>query len=177
MTGGLGSFFKKVIPIIMLLCFVAFGISIIFNNTDITYLKHITEDSNGNALTHPYYEYDFASYIDNIDINILQRAVTNIIDTTTFTDVLNSWETIWTNGYQLGDIFASIVNGFIMLVDVLLTIINFLIVPIRIIAGILLTGLSILGIDINSNGIIITTLNDLLDIGAIPLINAFFINE
>lgn len=176
MTGGLGNFFKKVIPIIMLICFISFGISIIFQNTDITYLKHITIDSQGNTLEHNYYTFDFNSYVQNIDIDILKRAITNIIDTESYQDVLNSWETIWTDGYQLGDIFSSIVNGFIMLIDVAITAINFLIVPIRIIAGVLLTGLSILGIDINSNGTIITSLNTLLDSATIPLIDAFYVN-
>lgn len=160
--------FTKVVPFTLLLCIVCFGIDIIFPNMNVTYLTHTT--INGSVL----YQFDFTSYFQNLSIELLRQATTDLIDTETFKNIVNAWKTIWTDGYDLGDIFKTIVNGFIMVIDAFLTIINLIIVILRIIIAILLLGMSIIGINIsNENSVILTTLNDIVASLTIPLVQAW----
>lgn len=156
----------KLIPFTFLLCLVCFGISYIFGIENLTYLTYNTT-SNGMKV----YYFDFNAYTQNIDINILKRATSNVIDTTTFNNIVEAWKTIWEDGYNFGDITTTIVNGFIMLFNIIILLVNIPLVLLRIASGILLTGLSLLGININNEtGIIIPSLNALLDFGAINYI-------
>lgn len=156
----------KLIPFTFLLCLVCFGISYVFGIENLTYLTYNTTN-NGMKV----YYFDFIAYTQNIDINILKRATSNVIDTTTFNNIVEAWKTIWEDGYNFGDITTTIVNGFIMVFNIIILLVNIPLVLLRIASGILLTGLSILGININNEtGIIIPSLNALLDFGAIDYI-------
>lgn len=158
----------KVLPFTMLLCIICFGIDIIFPNMNITYLTHTT--INGSVL----YQFDFTSYFQNISIELFRKATNDLIDTESFKNIINAWKTIWQDGYQFGDVFKSMVNGFIMVIDAVLTIINLIIVILRIIIALLLTGISIIGININNpNSVILTTLNSIVDSLTIPLVQAW----
>jgi len=158
--------FFRLIPITLLICFLCFGISYIFNIENLTYLQTL-QTNNGTKV----YSFDFASYVNNIDINILKRATQNIFDTQTFKNIIEAWTTIWEDGYNFGDLMNTIVNGFIMTIDIIMVIINIPLILLRICSGILLTGLSIIGININNEtGIIIPSLNAILDFAAIPYI-------
>lgn len=156
----------KLIPFTFLLCLICFGISYIFGIENLTYLTYNTTTNEMKV-----YYFDFNAYTQNIDINILKRATNNIIDTTTFNNIVEAWKTIWQDGYNFGDLTETIVNGFIMLFNIIILLVNIPLVLLRIASGILLTGLSILGININNEtGIIIPTLNAILDFGAIDYI-------
>lgn len=157
--------FTKVLPFTMLLCIVCFGIDIIFPNMNITYLTHTTINSS------VLYQFDFTSYFQNLSIELLRKATSDMIDTETFKNIVETWKTIWTDGYDLGDIFKTVVNGFIMVIDAFLTIINLIIVILRIIIALLLLGMSIIGINIsNPNSTILTALNDIVESTPITLI-------
>lgn len=155
----------KLIPIITLICFVCLGIQILFGTEGLTYL---TYKYTGNGIK--IYRFDLNSYVDNLDIDILKRATTNVIDTNAFKNVLDAWNTIWADGYQFKDILATVANGFVMLINAVILLINIPLVILRICSGIILTGMSIVGININANGIIINALNGILDSATIPYI-------
>lgn len=157
--------FTKVLPFTLLLCMICFGIDIIFPNMNVTYLTHTT--INGSVL----YQFDFTSYFQNLSIDLLKKATTNLIDTETFKNIVETWKTIWEDGYDLGDMFKTIVNGFIMVIDAFLTIINLIIVILRIIIAILLLGMSVIGINIsNPNSTILKALNDIVKSLTIDLV-------
>lgn len=168
---GLQKFFLKITPIIMLICFVCFGISHTFNagNNNITYLTQETIQIDENTSIDQY-KFDFRSYADNIDISILKRSTNQIIDIDTWQSTINSYNILWQDGYDIGDISQTILNSGILIIDGIIQFINITLVPWRIISGILLTGLSIIGININKETIIHNTLNSILDYAQIPLI-------
>lgn len=183
--GGLQRLFLKITPIIMLICFICFGITHAFQEErqpNITYLTHETIEviadnpvtEQNEQVTIENYNFDFQSYRDNIDIDILKRATTNVIDVKSYKDTLDEFNNIWEDGYQFGDGIQTIVNAVILVINTLIMPINIIIAPVRVIAGILLTGISLVGIDINRNTAIITSLNAILDNLAIPLINPTF---
>lgn len=158
----------KILPFTMLLCIICFGIDIIFPNMNVTYLTHTT--INGSVL----YQFDFTSYIQNLSIELIRKATSNLIDADTFKEIVDEWKLIWVDGYQFGDVFKTLVNGFIMVIDAFLTFINLIIVVIRIIIAILLMGLSLIGININNpNSLILKTLNDIVETLTINLIHPF----
>lgn len=158
----------KVLPFTLLLCMICFGIDIIFPNMNVTYLTHTT--INGSIM----YQFDFTSYFQNLSIEPFRKATNDLIDTETFKNIVNTWKAIWEHGYDLGDISKTLVNGFIMVIDAFLTIINLIIVILRIIIALLLTGMSIIGININNpNSVILTSLNDIVESLTIPLVQAW----
>lgn len=142
--GGLASVFKKLIPFLIIICLVTFGINIIFGN-NLTYLSKQT--INGTEI----WKFNFTKYLKNINFNNLKSAVTNVIDIKGFQQQINSFKAIWNNGYQLGDGIKTIIGVIILVIDGLITALNMVLVPIRLIAGLLLTALNILGIDISNN--------------------------
>lgn len=156
----------KLIPIITLMCFVCLGIQVLFGTEGLTYL---TYKYTGNGIK--IYNFDLNSYVDNLNINILKRATTNVIDTNAFKNVIDAWETIWADGYQFNDLLATIANGFVMLINAVIILINIPLIILRICSGIILTGMSIIGININAEGIIINALNSILDSATIPYIS------
>ena len=179
--GGLKSLFFKLIPLVTLICCVCLGISHAFQTQqtgNITYLTAETITINNNNtpqdttddITIENYTFDFATYRQNIDINILKRSTTNTLDINTYTSLLNVFNEIWEDGYNFGDGVQTIINAVILAIDTVIQILNILITPIRIIAGILLTGLSLVGININARTPINTALKGILDYAAIPLI-------
>lgn len=155
----------KLIPIITAICFVCLGISILFGTEGLTYL---TYKYTGNGIK--IYTFNLNNYVDNLNINILKRATNNAIDTQTFKNLIKAWQTIWADGYQAGDLLATIGNGFTLLIDAVIILINIPLILLRIAAGILLTGMSITGININTKGVIINSLNNILDSAAIQYI-------
>lgn len=158
--------FTRLTPIILLICFVCFGITYIFGINNLTYLNTI-HTTNGTTI----YTFDFSNYVNNLDINILKRATQNAINLNTFKNIIEAWETIWQDGYDFGDLMNTIVNGFIMVIDMTILIVNIPLIIIRICAGIILTGLSLIGINIsNETGVIIPALNSILDFAAIPYV-------
>lgn len=158
----------RIIPFATLLCFVCFGITIVFNVNNLTYLTQRT--INGQTM----YYFDFIHYIDNVDIEILQRATDNVIDTTPFQNIIDRWEELWADGYDVGDIVISIINGFTFIANIVILLINLILLIPKLIAGILLTALSLMGINIdNEQSIILTGLNTFLDISGIPMINTW----
>lgn len=183
--GGLQRLFLRITPIIMLICFICFGITHAFQQAgqpNITYLTHevIAVDDNNTPndttddITIDNYTFDVQSYANNININILKRATTNIINLEAYTETINGFKNIWRDGYQFGDGVHTIVNAIILAINTLLVPLNVILAPIRIIAGILLTAFSLVGININRETIIITSLNAILDHAAIPMINPTF---
>lgn len=173
--GGLQRLYFRILPIITLICFICFGVTHIFDRNEtkhITYLTHETINT-GTAENPIYienYNFDMRSYIDNIDINILERATNQVIDTNTFENTLYRFNQIWENGYDVGDVSMTIINGIILVVNGILTMINMTLIPIRIACGILLTAFSLVGININVETPITKSLNWLLDSLQIPLI-------
>ena len=173
--GGLGRLFSRIIPIIMLVCFVCLGITHTFNQIGAenhTYLTNETinvgTQENPNNIT--YYNFDVISYVNNVNIDILKEATNKVIDTETYKDNFESFNILWNDGYQLGDVSNTILNSVILVINTLITTINLVLFPVRIIAGILLTGMSLVGINISTQGIIVNSLKALLTSLAIPLI-------
>lgn len=194
--GGLQRLFLRITPIIMLICFVCLGITHTFQQEgqpNITYLTTETiaiDDNNTETteddITITNYSFDFKSYRENIDNDIIKRSLDNLIDTDNPqnpTDIqkyqanLNIFKTIWEDGYDFGDITGSILNAVILTINTLILPINVVLIPIRITAGILLTAFSILGININRDTGIIKFFNIILDELSIPLINPTWDNE
>lgn len=186
--GGLQRLFLRITPIIMLICFICFGITHTFQQegqANITYLTHETiEVTADNPLTEENeqvtienYIFDFKSYRDNIDINILKRATTNVIDLQAYQNTLDNFNTIWENGYNPGDILLTLGNASLLIINTLILPINIILTPLRIISGILLTAFSLIGININRQTPIINTLNAILDKATINMINPTFNKE
>lgn len=168
---GLKRVIFRITPIIMLFCFVCLGISYAFNIPDLTYLTYKYTQTG----TKIYY-FDLSSYINNIDIDILKKATSTLFDVKIFENIKNAFTTIWADGYQAKDILKTVGNGFIMLADTIIYAINFLLIAIRIICGILLTGMSLIGININAEGsIIINGLNTILENAIISYIQPIVI--
>lgn len=158
----------RIIPFATLICFVCFGITIVFNIDNLTYLSQQTIG------TQTLYVFDFQHYISNIDINILQRATNNVIDVEPFQNIINRWEELWADGYDVGDIVISIINGFTFIANIVILIVNLILLIPKIASGILLTALSLMGINIdNEQSIILTGLNTFLDVTGIPMINTW----
>lgn len=169
---GLQKFFIRITPIIMLICFICFGISHIFttnNQQNITYLTHETIQINENTTIEDY-TYDFQGYIQNANASRLKDSVTTSMEIESWQSLINSFDTIWGNGYDPADITLTLLNGILLIVDGFITAINLLILPIKLSAGIILTALTIMGIKTNNVGIITTTLNGIIDYVTIPLI-------
>lgn len=184
---GLKHLLFRVIPLITLICFVCFGITYTFQQQDqtpITYLEtNYYDKSNGFVIidnpteeqkeadtTLKVYEFNFTDYRNNINQNILKRAVEHTLTLEAYQWTLEQFDEIWQDGYQIFDVSKTIANGVVLIINTLILPINILLVPLRIIAGLLLTGMSIIGININ-NGIIITPiLTFILDKLAVPFI-------
>ena len=186
--GGLQRLFLRITPIIMLICFICFGITHTFQEEgqpNITYLTHETIEviadnpltQENEQVTIENYNFDFKSYRENIDINILKRATNNIIDIEAYQKTKDEFNNIWKNGYNAGDIVRTIGNASLLIINTLILPINILIAPLRIISGILLTAFSILGININRQTPIINVLNSILDNAAIPMLRPTFSND
>lgn len=185
---GLQKFFFKIFPIITLICFVSIGIMNIFNNENLTYLssEYIDKDT-GQIYTNPtneqrensyhLYTFDVRSYANNIDQDVLARSIENTLDIQTYNRVLGKFNEIWDDGYQLFDGVSTIINVGILIVDTLILPINIVITPLRLCSGILLTCMSLIGININANTTINTMLNGILDYAIIPLIRPTYNNE
>ena len=186
--GGLQRLFLRITPIIMLICFVCLGITHTFQQEgqpNITYLTSevITIDDNNTPnnttddLTVRNYTYDFESYRNNLNQNILQRSITNTIDVETYQKTTEQFNVIWADGYQFGDGVQTIVNAVILVINSLIIPINIIITPLRLTAGVLLTAMSLVGININRQTFILKALNAILDYTAIPMINPTFNKE
>lgn len=172
---GLQRLFLRITPIIMLICFVCLGISHAFQQEgqpNITYLttEIITLDDNNTETTEDdititNYKFDFRSYTQNIDNDILKRATENVFNIDDYNKNVAVFNLIWNDGYDFGDGIQTIVNAVILVINSLLTLFNILLTPIRITAGIIITALSILGIDVtkNQNKPLIYTLHGILD--------------
>ena len=125
--GGLQRLFLRITPIIMLICFICFGITHTFQQEgqpNITYLTSevITLDDNNTQtttddITIKNYNFDFKSYRENIDINILKRSVNNSLNIDSFKTTINGFRTIWNNGYQVGDVLRSVANGILLIIE------------------------------------------------------------
>lgn len=180
---GLYRLFLKITPIIMLICFICFGITHTFQaeGTNLTYLQteyidrttyeeieNPTEQQKADSLK--LYTLDTQSYMQNINVNILKRSVTNVIDLDKYNQTLNTFNLIWSDGYQFLDGIQTIINAIILAINTIIIPINIIITPLRITAGILLTALTISGININNNTPILNLLNTILDQTAIPML-------
>ena len=179
--------FKRLVfrltPIIMLICFICIGITHVFtrpNQTQpLTYLTYqtITVDDRGTIettddITINNYTFDFETYRSNISTDLLVESLQNVLDLTAYTNTLANFSLLWEDGYQVGDILKTILNGVILIVNTIFVIINIFIMPLRILTAILLVALSLVGININrTEGIIIPFLNIIVSKATIPLIN------
>lgn len=179
---GLKHILGRVIPIITLICFVSLGVLYIFNTDNLTYLNvEYMDKTTATIYTNPteeqkeqsykIYTYDFKTYVDNIDQNILERSIENTLDFQRYNSVLTNFNNIWENGYSFGKITETILNAVILTINTAILPINIIVTPIRIIAGLLLTGISLMGINTNANTPINNMLNGILDYAVIPLIN------
>ena len=148
----------RMIPFILILCFVAYGIEILNalspnHINQLTYLQEkIVYDSN-NVEVYRYYEYDFATYLRNITIQPFVTVLNQFISFQTFRDLKTVVEDIWADGYNALDVSKSIVNILVGVGNAIITLVNVVLVPLRFIAAILVVGLSITGIntDITQN--------------------------
>lgn len=184
--GGLANLFKKIIPIITLICFVCFGITTAIktqNNVQLTYLteeyynkttfekiNNPTQQEKQNA--EKFYHFDMVEYANNLDINIITTATQNVIDIEAYKNTSAKITGLWTNGYQIGDITKTILNAIILVIDTLIVAINIAFLPLRLIAGILLTAMSLIGINISKGIVLIPFLKIVLNNFAIPLISS-----
>lgn len=179
---GLQRLFLRITPIITLICFICFGIYHTFETNQtgsITYLSKEVITLNDNAtpedttddLTIEQYKFDTKSYVENINQDILKRSTNNVADLTIYERNLATFNLIWEDGYNFGDGIQTIINVGLLLINTLILPINILLVPLRIIAGVLLTAFSIVGINVNSETPIINFLNTILDNLVIPLID------
>ena len=179
--GGLQRLFLRITPIIMLICFICFGITHTFQQErqpNITYLTHetieviaddpLTEENE--QITIENYNFDFQSYRENIDQNILKRSINKTFDFTTYENVLNTYNEIWEDGYDFLDGVQTLTNTILLIINTLILPINIILVPLRITCGILLTAFSLIGINISRNTPIITALNSIIDNANIPMI-------
>lgn len=164
--------FAKLIPLTFLLCLICLGISYIFNIENLTYL-HSYKNEAGLII----YDFDFMAYLDNININIITRATKDTIDISKFTGMVENYKTIWENGYQIGDITTTITNGFCLIINLVILMLNIPLTIARIIAGLILTALSLLGININSDSIILKSLNNFLDFATIPYLEPNLVTQ
>ena len=182
--GGLTRLFMRILPIITLICFICFGISYTFETQQtgsITYLSKevITLNDNGTPettddLTIEQYQFDMVTYTENIDQDILKRSTTKVFQLQTYQAVLDTFNSIWENGYNAGDVMNTVLNASILIIDTLILPINIVLVPLRITAGILLTAFSILGINVSKQTTIINALNFLVDKLNINLISPVY---
>lgn len=186
MSGGLGRLFSRIIPLITLVCCLCYGIIHIFdkdNNHNLTYLtasyyntetyekiENPNEEEKQNAEL--VYEFDMVAYTQNIDIDIIKRSIQRVIDLQAYQKTVEKFETIWNDGYQVGDISKTLLNSISMILNTTILIINAVLYPIRVIAGILLTSMSLIGININNGIVIIPFLKFVLDKLAIPYVNS-----
>lgn len=172
--GGLTRLFMRILPIITLICFICFGISYTFETQQtgsLTYLSKEVITLNDNEtpqdttddLTIEQYKFDMVSYAQNIDQDILKRSTTKVFQLQTYQAVLDTFNNIWEDGYNSGDIMNTILNASILIIDTLILPINIVLVPLRITAGILLTAFSLVGINVNKQTTIINALNFLVD--------------
>lgn len=157
--GGLANLFRKLIPITLLICLISFGIAQIFTTNGLTYISTIT---NTDGIS--YTKFDFAKYIKNINTTYIKDAVTNVIDVKGLQQQLNQFKKIWNDGYDLGDGIKTIIGVIILVIDLFITFLNMLFVPIRLIAGLILTALNIVGINTNTSSPIINLLKMLLNL-------------
>jgi len=171
--GGLSRLFSRLIPIITLVCFICLGITTAFNpinkNNNLTYLtKETIQLNNNEELT--YYNFDTLSYLNNLKGEELIESLGNTIDTDSYNNNLVKFNQIWEDGYQVGDVSASIVNAGILVVNTILVGLNLIFLPVRLICGLLLVGMSAVGINISQGYVIIPMLKGLAMNLNIPLI-------
>lgn len=164
-------FIKKtlfiLIPITLLFCLIAYGIEVIFPGQNLTYLGYTTPSGE-----YFPYVYDWKSYINNLDITKLLNIITNATDITAFFDKVKDFMDIWQDGYDLGDGIKTIIGILILAVDLGLYVINILFsIGTKLLAGILITVLSLMGINISyGNNAVISVLIDFINIPSIPMI-------
>ena len=182
---GIWNLLKRVIPIITLICFICLGITHTFSlitDENITYMSKVyyntetwqvienpTEEQKETAYT--YYSLDTINYLQNINADNLKNSTQRVFDLQAFENTINQFNQIWDNGYQLGDGVRTLINGLLLIFNGLLTAINGILWPVRIVSAIILTAFTLVGIKINNNGIITTTLQWFVNSLAIPLIN------
>ena len=188
---GLKNLFLKLTPIIFLICCICYGILHTFSSNEesnITYLHtqyvntetyepyvNPTDEQKEQALK--VYKFDMVSYTQNIDQNILVRSVQKTFNLQNYNNIIESYEVIWQDGYQIGDILKTLLNSVILVLDSIIFPINIILIPLRITAGLILTGMSIIGININKGTAIIPFLNTITDEASIPLINGLYSKE
>lgn len=173
--GGLYKVFTKILPIMMLICFISFGILHTFSQVgqgNPTFLS--TETINIGTEEEPdnktLYTFDMKGYTENISVEPLKDSISNTIDVTTYERVLNKFNYIWKDGYQFLDGIRTIINGVLLVIDTIITSINIVILPLRITAAIILTGMAIIGINISRDTTIIKGLKAISQLARIPLI-------
>lgn len=163
--GGLQRLFLRITPIVMILCFIAYGITQIFTQEGLTYINQeevIVNATNNTRIT--ITTFDFASYMKNINFNNLKKAVTNVLNIEEWQENLMYFKNTWEEGYKIGNIIKTVSWTVITTINILLEGINILIVPIRIIAGLFLTAFNIIGINTNTGTPICNLLNRLLNL-------------
>lgn len=182
--GGLQRLFLRITPIIMLICFVCLGISHTFQQEgqpNITYLtaENITIDVNNTETTEDdititNYSFDFQAYRQNINQNILKRSTQNLFNIDAYNQTFISFKNLWEDGYDIGDVFKTIINVGILIVNSIIFPINIFLLPLRITCGILLTAFSIIGINITYTTAeqkpLISFIHNVIDNAAIPLL-------
>lgn len=176
--GGLERFFLRITPIIMLICFICFGITHIFGNRNqngqhLTYLENNkillnNPEQDGYVNSIVEYKFNVEEYIENASTKTLIEGLQKSADFQGWVNNINAFKTIWENGYNAGDIALSVVNGCILIVNSIITLINFTLIPIRLSAAIFLTAISIMGVNINYDGTIINALKLMINSTTIP---------
>ena len=173
--GGLYRLFLKITPIMLLICCICFGISHTFQKEgqlDITYLT--TETINIGTEEEPenktIYVFDMPTYVKNIDQHILSRSIEHTVDLQAYQNLQKRFNQIWEDGYQFGDIFNTILNAVLLGINTLILPINIILVPLRVASAIILTGMSLVGINTDHGIFIVPILNFIVDNLAIPYI-------
>lgn len=173
--GGLYRLFTKILPIMMLICFISFGILNTFQTEGQANLTYLTQETyNIGTEENPEYKelytFDTKSYAENINQDILNRSLDHVLTLEAYQLTLNKFQQIWDDGYNLFDISRTIANGVVLIINTIILPINILLIPLRIISGIILTGMSIVGINVNNGRFICPVLIFIIDKLAIPFI-------
>lgn len=159
-----------IIPITILLSLIAYGLQSIFNIENITYLKTITTE---HGTTFQYYDWNL--YVNNLKIaDTIKNLFTKTLDVQAIKNSVGSFYKIWNDGYNIGDLGKTLITGFNLIGNVIILMLNVIILPIRIVVILILTILSILGINISAESEILDILkwiiNDMI-IPSIPISN------
>lgn len=154
-----------IIPVATILIAVSYGIDAIFGNAaDLTYLGWTSP-------TGEYYAnvYDFRAYLSALNISDLTKPFVNLANSL---DIIaapfRAIQKILADGYNFGDGIKTIVNGIIGIINALIWVIDMVFSIIQALVIILGKILSLVGININSEFVVIKAFRTFTEFTIIP---------